>query len=60
MFFLLGSEFGLIAFIFNNYDKIDELKLILSTIALFILLLSITIIAIYLKREIDKLEEINE
>ena len=60
LFFLLGSEFGLIGFVFNNYDKLNELKLILLTLSLLILLLGIIIIAIYLKKEIDKLEEIDE
>jgi len=26
LFFLLGAEFGLIGFIFNNFDKLSELK----------------------------------
>ncbi len=28
LFFLLGAEFGLIGFIFNNFDKLSELKLV--------------------------------
>jgi len=60
LFFLLGSEFTLIGFIFNNYNNLNELQLILSSMALLILLLAIIITAWYLKREIDKLEDINE
>jgi hypothetical protein len=60
LFFLLGSEFTLIGFIFNNFDKLNEIKLIFSTFALLILLIGIIITAIYLKKEIDKLEEIND
>ena len=60
LFFLLGSEFTLIGFVFNNYNNLNELQLILSSMALLILLLAIIITAWYLKREIDKLEDINE
>ena len=60
LFFLLGSEFGMIGFIFNNFDKLNELKLVFLTMALLILSISIIATAIYLKKEIDKLEDINE
>jgi len=60
LFFLLGSEFGLISFIFNNFDKLSEIKLILLTTALLILALGVIVTAIYLKKEIDKLEDIND
>jgi len=60
VFFLLGSEFGLIGYIFNNYAKLNEIQLILSTMALLLLLFGTIITAIYLKKEIDKLEDINE
>ena len=60
LFFFLGSEFGLIGFVFNNFDKLTEIKLILLTTALLILAVAVIITAIYLKKEIDKLEDINE
>jgi len=56
VFFLLGSEFGLIGYIFN----INEIQLILLIMALLLLLFGIIVTAIYLKKEIDKLEDINE
>jgi len=57
LFFLLGSEFTLIGFIFNNYHKMGEIQF---TMALLILLAGVIITAIYLKKEIDKLEDIND
>jgi len=60
LFFLLGSEFGLISFIFNSFDKLSEIKLILLTISLLVLAVAIIVTALYLKKEIDKLEDIND
>ncbi len=59
LFFLLGSEFGIIGFVFNNFDKLSELKLIFLTMAILTLSISVIANAIYLKKEIDKLEEID-
>ena len=60
LFFLLGSEFTLIGFIFNNFDKLSEIKLILLTMSLIVLAVGIIATAVYLKKEIDKLEDIDE
>ena len=60
LFFFLGSEFGVISFIFNNFDKLSEIKLIFLTIALLSLTFTVIFSAIYLKKQIDKLEEIDE
>ncbi|NPA11578.1 MAG: hypothetical protein GXO62_04990 [Epsilonproteobacteria bacterium] len=60
LFFLLGTEFSLIAFIFNNFDRLSEVKLLFLTFALIIIGFSVVFSAVYLKKEIDKLEEIDE
>ena len=59
-FFFLGSEFTLIGFIFNNFDKLTEVKLVLITMGLLILSFGVIISAVYLKKEINKLEGIDE
>jgi len=56
-FFLLASIFGLVAFMFTNYDKLNEIQLILANIAGFMLLISIVGTIFKLKKEIDKIEE---
>jgi len=56
-FFLLASIFGLVAFIFTNYMKLNNLQLILSNIAGGLLLIGIILVAIKLKKEIDKIGE---
>jgi len=56
-FFLLASLFGIVAYTFTQYTKLNEIKLILINIAGFILLISIIGIGIKIKKEIDKIEE---
>ena len=56
-FFLLSGMFGLIAFVFMQYSKLDEIKLILINIAGFILLIAIIGIGIKLKKAINKIGE---
>ena len=56
-FFLLSGMFGLIAFVFVQYSKLDEMKLILVNIAGFILLVAIIGVGVKLKKEIDKIGE---
>ena len=58
LFFILGTIFTLTGYIFNNYNKLNELQLILSNIAGVFLLVSFIYIVIKLKREIKKLGEI--
>ncbi len=57
-FFLLASLFGLIAFIFNKYSKLNEFELIMVNIGGFILLISILFTGKKLKKEIEKIGEI--
>ena len=56
-FFLLASIFALVAFIFTKYEKLNDLQLILSNVAGFVLLVSIVAVALKLKKEIDKIGE---
>ncbi len=49
IFFLLASIFGLIAFIFNKYEKLNEI-LIVANIAGLFLLVSIIGVLIKLKK----------
>ncbi len=56
-FFLLASIFGLIAFAFTKYRKLDETEFFLVDIAGAILLCAILITGYKLKNEIDKIEE---
>ena len=58
LFFVLGTLFALIGYIFNNYNKLNEVQLILSNIAGTFLLISFMFILIKLKKEIKKLGEI--
>ena len=57
-FFLLASLFGLTAFIFNKYKNLSEIELILVNFIGFILLITIMLTGIKLKKEIDKIGEI--
>jgi uncharacterized membrane protein len=56
-FFLLASIFGLVAYIFTKYEKLNEIQLILSNIAGMILLIAIIGVGVKLKKEIEKIEE---
>ena len=56
-FFLLASIFGLVAYIFTKYEKLNEIQLILSNIAGMILLIAIINVGVKLKKEIEKIEE---
>ena len=56
-FFLLASIFGLVAFIFTHYMKLNNIQLILSNITGILLLIGIILVAIKLKKEIDKIGE---
>ena len=58
LFFILGAIFTLIGFVFNNYNKLNEIQLILSNIAGLSLLIIFILVAIKLKQEIKKIGEI--
>jgi len=55
--FLLGSLFGLFAFLFNNFDKLSDNRLILLNVAAFLLLLGIIYSVRKLYIEINKLKD---
>ncbi len=57
-FFLLALLFGLIAFIFNKYKNLTDWELLIVNIGGFILLVSIILTGIKLKKEINKIGEI--
>jgi sulfite exporter TauE/SafE len=55
LFFVLGAIFTLIGYVFNSYNKLNEIQLILSNIAGLFLLMSFVFIVFKLKTEIKKL-----
>jgi len=56
-FFLLGVLFGLIAYLFNGYDKISIEKLVLVEFALLLNVAMLFFVASLSKKYIDELEE---
>ena len=57
-FFWLTTIIGLIAFLFNNFDKLSEIKLILINITLMILIIFLLLTSIKLKKETEKLKDL--
>ena len=57
-FFWLTTIIGLIAFLFNNFDKLSEIKLILINITLVILIIFLLLTSIKLKKETEKLKDL--
>jgi len=55
LFFVLGTIFALIGYVFNSYNKLNEIQLILSNLAGLFLLISFIFIVFKLKIEIKKL-----
>ena len=51
-FFWLTTIIGLIAFLFNKFDRLSETKLILINITLIILIIFLLLTSIKLKKEI--------
>ncbi|NPA10632.1 MAG: hypothetical protein GXO62_00130 [Epsilonproteobacteria bacterium] len=54
---ILGSLFALIAFIFTNYNKLNQVQLFLANIVGFVLLVSILLLLKKIFEEINKLED---
>ena len=57
-FFFLATLFGVIAYLFENFDKISQIKLILLNITITILVSILIFLAKKSKREIDKLKDL--
>ena len=57
-FFWLTIIMGLIAFIFNNFDTLSDLKLLLSNISLLLVIVFLVITSIKMKKETDKLKDL--
>jgi len=55
---LLGVLFGLIAYVFNNFEKLNVVKFIILNLAIVLNLIIIVFIAVKSKRELDKLKEL--
>jgi len=55
---LIGTLFTIIGYVFNSYDKLNEVRLILSNITGFIVLLLIIFTSLKLNREIEKLKDL--
>ena len=56
-FFLLASIFGVFSFEFVNYEKLNQLKLILINILLALLIVIDILILLKLFKEIDELKD---
>ena len=54
---LLGALLTLIAFIFTNFDKLSEIKLIISNIAALVLSIIIISLLFMILKEINKLKD---
>ena len=57
-FFLLTSIFGLVAYLFNSYESLSELKIVLANVTLFGLVVALIIVLIKMNKEIDKLKDL--
>jgi len=57
-FFWLTIIVGLIAFIFNNFEKLNHLKLFLSNISLMLVIIFLIFTSMKMKKETDKLKEL--
>jgi heme exporter protein D len=57
-FFWLTVTVGLVAFIFNNFDKLSDVKLLLSNITLLLVIVFLIITSIKMKKETDKLRDL--
>jgi len=55
---LLGALLTLIGFIFTNFDKLTEIKLLIANITAFILSIIILTLLIFTLKEIDKLKDL--
>ncbi len=56
-FFLLASIFGVVAFLFTKYEKLNEVQLILANIGGVVLVVALIATSVKLKTEIDNIEE---
>ncbi len=57
-FFFLGTLFGVIAYLFEKFDKINNVKLILLNIVIVIIVSILIFLAKKSKEEIDKLKDL--
>ena len=57
-FFWLTIIVGLIAFIFNNFEKLNHLKLFLSNVSLMLVIIFLIFTSMKMKKETDKLKEL--
>ena len=57
-FVLLATIFGLVAYTFENFDKLSNIKLIIIDITGFFMFIGNIFILIKLKKEIEKLKDL--
>ena len=57
-FFILASVFGLVAFLFNSYEKLVFVKIVLIDITLLGLVILLILVIIKMNKEIDKLKDL--
>jgi nicotinamide riboside transporter PnuC len=56
--FLIGTLFGLFAFLFQNFDKLSDFRLILINVVIVINVFVVIYLSKKLKENIDKLKEL--
>jgi hypothetical protein len=57
-FFFLGTLFGLMAYLFNKFDTLNSVKLLLINIGIIIDISILIFLAKKSKKEIDKLKDL--
>jgi len=57
-FFFLGTLFGLIAYLFNFYDKLNDSKLLIISIGILLNVIILIFLAKKTKKELDKLRDL--
>jgi len=57
-FFFLSTLFGLIAYLFNFYDKLNTTKLIFVNIGIIMNVLILIFLAKKVRKELDKLKDL--
>ncbi len=57
-FFWLTTIIGLIAYLFNNFTKLTEIKLVLVNLSLIVLIIFLIFTSSKLKKETEKLKDL--
>ncbi len=55
---IVGAVFGIIGYLFDNFDKLSNVKLIFTNVAVVFLIVLLIFIANVLIKEIDKIKDL--